>query len=154
MFLDEPHRTTRNYSSLKSKVGKDIFGKGDRMEPYYTAAFALYKLDYLFRSGKLEAKYKPARFHILLAAHILGNADPMPRMNSHEMEKYCKKLMEILWEPLAIDELLTQAAMVVDSVAADNFHRDNIRTDPFTKNVINQCKAIRALEQSRAGTSA
>jgi hypothetical protein len=145
MFLGEPHRTTRNYSSLKSKVGKDIFGKGDRMEPYYTAAFALYKLEYLFRSGKLEAKYKPARFHILLAARILGNPDPLPRMNSHDMEKYCKKLMDILWEPLSVDELLIQAATVVDSVAAGNFHRDNIRTEPFTTNVIGQCKLLQAL---------
>ena len=39
MFLDEAHRTTRNYSALKAKVGKDIFGKGHKMEPYYTAAF-------------------------------------------------------------------------------------------------------------------
>lgn len=151
MFLDEPHRTTRNYSALKSKVGKDIFGKGHRMEPYYTAAFALYKLEYLFRSGKLEAKYKPARFHILLAARILGNVDPLPWMNSHDMEKYCKKIMDILWEPYAADELLIKAATVVDSVAAGNFDRDNIRTEPFTKNVINQCKMIQALEEKKPG---
>ena len=31
MFLQEAHRTTRNYSALKDKVGKDIFGKGHRM---------------------------------------------------------------------------------------------------------------------------
>src|SRR5208337_1145343 len=151
MFLDEPHRTTRNYSALKSKVGKDIFGKGHRMEPYYTAAFSLYKLEYLFRSGKLEAKYKPARFHMLLAARILGNVDPLPWMTSHDMEKYCKKIMDILWEPYAADELLIKAATVVDSVAAGNFDRDNIRTEPFTKNVINQCKMIQALEEKKPG---
>ena len=39
MFLQEPHRTTRNYSALKEKVGKEIFGEGHRMEPYYLSAF-------------------------------------------------------------------------------------------------------------------
>ena len=137
MFLNEPHRTTRNYAALKSKVGGDIFGKGHRMEPYYTAAFALYKLEFLFRSGKLEAKYKPARFHILLAMRVLANPDPMPKMmNSKEMEKYCQKIMDALWDSTKADFLLLESARIVDEAAAGNFHRDNIRTEPFTQRVI------------------
>jgi AIPR protein len=142
MFLDEPHRTTRNYAALAGKVGKDIFVKGHRKEPYYVAAYTLYKLEYFFRSGRLEPKYKPARFHILLAVRILGNADPLPRMNSHEMEKYCKTLTDTLWEPSKADELIAQAAKIVDQAAAGNFDRDNIRTEPFTQKVISYCQAV------------
>lgn len=143
MFLQEAHRTTRNYSALKDKVGKEIFGKGHRMEPYYTAAYALYKLEYLFRSGKLEPKYKPARFHILLAARMLGNPDPLPKfMNSYEMENYCKPIMETLWDATKSDDLITFAAEAVDAAAGSNFDRDNIRTEPTTKNVIAKCQQI------------
>ena len=144
MFLEEPHRTTRNYASLASKVGKEIFVKGDREEPYYTAAFALYKLEYFFRSGRLESKYKPARFHILLAARILANPESLPRMNSREMEKYCLQIMNILWDPIRADELIVQAAKIVELAAAGDFHRDNIRTEPFTAKVVTFCRdAIR-----------
>ena len=139
MFLDEPHRTTRNYAALASKVGKDIFVKGHRKEPYYTAAFTLYKLEYFFRSGRLEPKYKPARFHILLAVRILGNADLLPKMNSYDMEKYCKNIMDTLWDPARADELIARAATIVDQAAAGDFHRDNIRTEPFTQKVIAYC---------------
>ena len=144
MFLDEAHRTTRNYSALKAKVGKDIFGKGHRMEPYYTAAFTLYKLEYLFRNGKLESKYKSARFHILLAARLLSAAEALPPMNSREMEKYCKPLMELLWDSAKADDLLAQAVKVVDDVAAGSFDRDKIRTEAFTKSVIARCKVLAA----------
>lgn len=141
MFLEEPHRTTRNYAALKAKVGDGIFAKGHKMEPYYAAAYTLYKLEYLFRSGRLEAKYKPARFHILLAARIL--ADPMPirpdRMNSREVERFSRKLIRLLWDAPIADDLLTRAARVVDEVADDNYHRDNIRTEPFTRKVIALC---------------
>jgi hypothetical protein len=143
MFLDEAHRTTRNYASLKAKVGKDIFGKGDRLEPYYTAAFALYRLEYLFRNAKLDAKYKAARFHILMATRLLGGEGDLPRMNSSAMEGYCKKIMDLLWDASAADELLTKAVTVVDAVAQGNFDRDIIRTKPFTKNVANQCTAMK-----------
>lgn len=72
MFLCEPHRATRNYAGLKSKVGDEIFAKDHKMDPYYTSAFALYKLEYLFRTNRLDAKYKSARFHILLALRLLA----------------------------------------------------------------------------------
>jgi hypothetical protein len=141
MFLEEPHRTTRNYASLAGKVGKEIFVKGHRKEPYYAAALALYKLEYFFRSGRLEAKYKAARFHILLAARLLANPDPLPQMNSREMEKYCKKIIDTLSDPSRADDLIVQAAKIVEKAAASNFHRDNIRTDPFTEKVVEFCKA-------------
>jgi hypothetical protein len=142
MFLGEPQRTTRNYAALKSRVGKEIFVKGHRMEPYYVSAFALYKLEYLFRSGRLEAKYKPARFHILLAARMLSNPGVrQPPMNSHEMARYCKRISDQLWDTTKSDALLTRAAKVVDYVAGSNFHRDNIRTEPFTQSVIARCEA-------------
>jgi hypothetical protein len=48
MFLDEPHRTTRSYARIADQVGSQIFAEGHRLESYYTAGFALYKLEYLF----------------------------------------------------------------------------------------------------------
>jgi hypothetical protein len=143
MFLEEPHRTTRNYSALKDKVGKEIFGKGHRMEPYYTSAFTLYKLEYLFRNSRLEPKYKPARFHILLAVRLLANVEPVPRfMNSLEMEKYCKPIQAALWDSSKCDDLITQAAAAVNKAVKGKFNRDTIRTEPTTKSVIAECQRM------------
>jgi hypothetical protein len=138
MFLDEAHSTTRNYSALKARVGKEIFGKGHKMEPYYAAAFALYRLEYLFRNSKVEAKFKPARFHILLAARLLAIPGQLPPMNSKDMESHCKQMLDVLWEPTTADDLLGRAVKVVDEVAAGEFDRDKIRTEAFTKSVISK----------------
>jgi AIPR protein len=140
MFLDEAHRTTRNYSALKAKVGKEIFGKGHRMEPYYAAAYALYRLEYLFRNGKLDSKYKPARFHVLLALRMLANSGKIPPWNSHDMEKFCQPIITTLWDSPKADELLFEAAAIVEEAAAGKFDRDTIRTEPFTAKVIELCK--------------
>jgi hypothetical protein len=140
MFLEEPHRTTRNYAALREKVGQEIFVEGHKLEPYYLSAWALYRLEALFRSGRLEAKYKPARFHILLAVRILANHAQPPRMNSHDMETYCSALTESLCDTTRADDLILRAARAIDDVAAGNFHRDNIRTEPFTKRVIAYCQ--------------
>lgn len=152
MFLNEPHRATRNYAALKAKVGDGIFADGHRMEPYYTAAFTLYKLEHLFKKKQLDRQYKPARFHILLAARLLaGPGIALPRMNSHDMGRYCQAIMEQLWDPKLADTLIQTAAEIIDIVAAGDFHRDNIRTEAFTKRLLSEVqKMIERGEEARA----
>jgi hypothetical protein len=57
------------------------------------------------------------------------------------MEKYCSSMMEILWDGDQADNLINRAAAIVDKVAAGDFDRDKIRTDPFTTKVIEECEA-------------
>jgi hypothetical protein len=135
MFLNEPHRTTRNYAGLKKKIGADILHKDHKLEPYYAAALGWYKIESLFRSGKLEPKFKPARFHIMMAARIIGVGDEMPLMSSNKMEKYSNSLIEIFQSPEKSEAVLMNAANLVEEVASGNFNRDNIRTEPFTDRV-------------------
>jgi AIPR protein len=155
MFLDEAHRTSRNYAALKAKVGKDIFGKGHKKDPYYTASLALWRLEYLFRNARLDAKYKPARFHILLAVRLLAKPDAqLPMPNSRDMEKYCTGIMETLWDGDKADVLISRAAAIVDTAAAGDFDRDKIRTEPFTKRVIDECKTENAKHAPANGPAA
>jgi hypothetical protein len=133
IFRDLPHRTTRNYKALLREIGREIFGQDHRIEPYYTAALAHYRLEYLFRNGHLRAELKPARYHILLACRIIWNPSPIPRMNSNEMGRYSEQFNTVLWNDDAARELMLRAAEVVEQVAGGNFHRDNIRTETFTQ---------------------
>ncbi|MFZ0887431.1 MAG: AIPR family protein [Candidatus Binataceae bacterium] len=140
MFLEEPHRTTRNYSSLREKVGKEIFVEGHRLEPYYVSAWALYKLEYLFRSGRLDAKYKPARFHLLLAVRLLFNSGSLPQMNSKEMTVFCNALSEVLWDSARADAIFAKAVGAVDVATRGDFNRDIIRSQPTTERLKDQCR--------------
>jgi hypothetical protein len=146
IFLDEAHRTTRNYKSIRDKVSKEIFVKGHRIEPYYLAAMMFYRLDSLFRGKKLDAKFKPARFHIMMAARMLATNTPAPKMQANAMEGFCDGLLQILWDQAEAEKLLLAAANVVSNAAQNDFQRDNIRTEPFTKKV----KAAIAATQNTA----
>jgi hypothetical protein len=136
IFRGMPHRTTRNYKALLRGVGTDIFNKDHRLEPYYVAAFAHYRLEFLFRNQLLPTELKPARYHLLLAYRILAGGEPLPPMNSHEMERYCSGLMDSLWDDDASKAHFENAVAHVRAVAAGNLHRDNIRTEPFTEGLL------------------
>ncbi|HTV55513.1 MAG TPA: AIPR family protein [Terriglobia bacterium] len=141
MFLNEPHRATRNYKALKARVGTDIFAKDQKMELYYVSALALYRIEFLFRTKRLEAKYKPARYHILTAVRILIAGFEMPAFTANRMEAYCKTLSDTLQDQSKSEEYVLSAARIVEAAAAGNFHRDNIRTERFTQKVIELAKA-------------
>ncbi|HNQ62011.1 MAG TPA: AIPR family protein [Bacteroidia bacterium] len=135
MFLEFPHRTTRNYKALLKSVGSDIFHKDHRLEMYYVSAYAHYKLEYLFRSGVIAATLKPARYHLLYLFRLLTNSTPLPRPNSHEMSRYCDSLTTVLWDDNLVRQKFLDAVAIVLQVSASNLHRDNIRTEPFTEQV-------------------
>lgn len=142
VFRTLPHRTTRDYKALLRGVGTEIFNKEHRLEPYYTAAFAHYRLEFLFRSQVLQAELKPARYHLLLVYKILVCGEALPPLNSHEMARMCNGLMESLWDDDISRTIFETAAEHVRAVAAGNLHRDNIRTEPFTESLLKRLKDV------------
>jgi hypothetical protein len=74
MILGEPHQTTRRYNEVKKRIGTTIFADNHVLEQYYMTAFASYRLEFLFRNGLLDAKYKPARYQILVTVHYPGSS--------------------------------------------------------------------------------
>lgn len=138
--LEEPHRTTRNFRALIDKVGTEIFAANHRLEPYYASAVGLYRLEYLFKRGIIDAKYKPARHHLLLAARLLAMGQRPPLPNSREMARWSEDLIDAFWDIERSETLYRSAVRIVDAAAAGDYHRDNIRTQPFTEEVIRRCR--------------
>jgi hypothetical protein len=56
-------------------------------------------------------------------------------MQSNAMATYCEAMLAKLWDPAESERLLLDATEVVARAADNNFQRDNIRTEPFTKRV-------------------
>ena len=136
MFLGEPHTTAKSYKLLRARVGTDIFVKGHKLEPYYVAALTAYRLELQYRSQKINASYKSARYHILLAMRLLMDPAPLPPMNSKDIEKRCNAMIATLSDPAVVDQLFQKAVQVVDKVSNGDLSRDNIRTQAATAKIV------------------
>ncbi|RKR81825.1 AIPR protein [Mucilaginibacter gracilis] len=137
VFLEVPHRTTRNYKALLKSVGTDIFNLEHKLEMYYVSAYSYYKLDYLFRVGAIPPTFKPARYHLLFVFRCLALNDysSLPRPNSKDMVKYCDNLLKVLWDDTLVKQTFQEAAKIVNHVANGDLDRDSIRTEPFTEQI-------------------
>lgn len=136
MFLDEPTRVTRDYKAIRDLVGYRIFKEGDRLEPYYAAAFGYYRLEFLLRNRHLDPEFKAARYHILMAFRHLINAEKLPRMNSGDMKERADEITSVLWDAEGAHARLTEAAKMVREVVGEPFDRDHIRTEPTKEQLL------------------
>jgi hypothetical protein len=137
MYLAVPHRTMRSYKSLLSTVGKDLFVSGHKLELYYVAAFAFYKLEYFFRNGLIDPKYKVARFQILLALKlsIIGAANSP--LNSGKAEAKAKEMEAILWDDESAAKAFLLAVKILEEVQdGGGLDRDLVHTEQLTEKIL------------------
>lgn len=141
MFLDDAHRG--HYpASLRQFVGSKIFHKNHRLEPYYTSAFAHYKLESLFRNGSLDSRYKPARYHLLMVARHQVGEGHMPALQANVMQKYCEGLLTHLWDDAAALAMFQDAIQLIDAVVDTRaLNRDLAKTQPFTEEILVRLRA-------------
>lgn len=138
MFLDEPIRATRQYKTIRDMVGEDIFVRGHKKEPYYVAAYAAYRLEFLLRNQKLGAEYKPARSLILMTLRYLLDGKRLGWLNSKDTEKRCNAMAKILWDTSKSDALIFKAARMVKDAVGSPFERDLIRVEPIKEKLLDK----------------
>ncbi|MER7673805.1 AIPR family protein [Kitasatospora sp. NPDC096128] len=150
MMLNEPWRAGRYYAELLRIRGSEIFKAGDLPDPYYVAAVASYRLEYFFRNGYVDGRYKPARYQILMAIRHYIEPGEVPTRR-RELERYCARISDRLWDlqegPALIQAILPAIDSAVAATESDGIlDRDTVRTQAFTDLVI---KGIATLLQAK-----
>ncbi|MFF0713593.1 AIPR family protein [Streptomyces bauhiniae] len=147
MMLDEPWRAGRYYKELQRIRGNDIFKPGDSPDAYYVSAVAAYRLEYFFRNNHVDAKYKPARYQILMAMRHYAEPGPIPTKR-RDLEKYCIRLADRLWDPQEGPKLVQAILPVIDEAVLQTekdgiLDRDTVRTQNFTDLTLNGVRALK-----------
>ena len=117
MFLNEPQSTQRYFGELLSSYSTRLFQENHSMYPYYTSGLALNVLEEFFRENKLNYGFKKFKYHLLLLfwIRVVGLKIPINVSTNKEMEKYCSKIMEILWDRKKALELFKTCALIIEN---------------------------------------
>lgn len=145
-FSDEAHLSTGYPMQLLARLagarraddsGHRILLFGDSDEPvvYYAAASAHYRLDLFFTTSRLEAKYKPARWHLLSAArHLLLPGAP-PAFDDKRFRSWVKPLLDALWDDTDGPALFLEAVKVIEGSGVD-LTRAALRNASATQDIL------------------
>ena len=96
MFLDEPSAVSGQYGAVVKRFGNKIFKSSDKPIIYYTSALALYKIENLFKTNKIDKKYRRSRYHAMMLFRIVVSKEEKPRFNQRKMELYCQNILDVL----------------------------------------------------------
>lgn len=96
MFLNEPSAVSGQYGTVAKRVGNKIFKTSDKLIMYYVSALSLYKVENLFKSNKIDKKYRRSRYHAMMPFRIVMSKEDLPKFNQKKMEAYCQNLLDIL----------------------------------------------------------
>lgn len=100
MFLNEPQSTHRYFGELLKSYSSRLFQDNHSFFPYYTSGLALCIIDDFYRENKLNTSLRRFKYHLLLMfrIQIAGDKVPINISGNREIEKYCTKLLETLWD--------------------------------------------------------
>jgi AIPR protein len=133
MFLGEPHRG--HYPrSLSGNVGKTLFSRSHNPDPYFASAFAQYRLEYFFRNRSIDKRFKPARYHLLMAAARILQPEPIPNASANQVKGYCSRLLQQLTDDNKMVNAFKKASTIVDAARGKSeLDRKLTKTLPFTR---------------------
>lgn len=150
MFYAVPHSTHRYYGELLKSYSKfnKVFDENHNLLMYYVSALALYKVDLAMSQGLISTDYHDFRQHLLLLLRIFFlKTDNLPPMNSNEMERKCKTIMDSLKDARKLELTLKQAIQVIDYCSAHTKLTCGIgnsldRRKEFTQELIDAAKTM------------
>lgn len=105
MFLDEPSGVSGQYGTVAKRVGNKIFKVTDKQIMYYVSAYALYRIENLFKLNKIDKQHRRCRYHAIMLFRLVVCDNKMPKFNSKIMEKYCQKLLSALENDIECERL-------------------------------------------------
>ncbi|WP_037705859.1 AIPR family protein [Streptomyces sp. AA1529] len=147
MFLHEPSRAGRYYKELKEAREEDLFRPDQSALAYYASAATAWRIEWLFRNKRIDRKYTPAKYQLLMAVkiYLLGTGD-LPKGN-RLASRECQKILDVIWDPIAAEGLIQKLLPAVDVAAAQEdasgvITRDTVRTQRFAENLRREVQGL------------
>lgn len=135
IFLDLPHNSSRYTNRLYEEVGGGIFRDDHKLLPYVASAFAAYRLELAFRAG-LESKYKPARYHILMAFKYQALGTKSAPLESAKVEIQSQALISALKGPDQVGIFREAAETIMAAAGGEVPSSDRLKRQQFTTELI------------------
>lgn len=118
MFYDKPHLASRYYGRLLNSID-GIFNDAHQLLPYYTCAFTLYRLEYLFRNKSIPAQYRKFKYFILMMIKYDLAEGEIPQMNANKMNKFCEKILSVASNNSELIEEVNKLTSLLDKHVED-----------------------------------
>ncbi len=136
LFFDKPDMATRYFGTLFTEFGQKLFKENHSMLPYYTASYALYNLDKIFRKRDLDRKYRKLRYFILMMLRYEIMKQGCPPFENKKIEGYCNEFLQIINSTEKFKKIINRIIKKIDSLKLDLSDNDLSKSRRLVKQCI------------------
>ena len=134
MFYDKPHLASRYYGKLLSSID-GIFDDNHQLMPYYTSAYTLYRLDYLFRNKTLPSQYRKFKYYILMMLKYSLAEEKIPEMNANKMNKVCEVILKVANNNDKLTDEVNKLTPLIDKYVEDITSNESTKSASLVDNL-------------------
>lgn len=137
-YFDKPDMATRYFGTLFNDLGSKLFDESHQLILYYTASFALYKIDEAFRKGIINKSYKKIKYFILMMLRYEIDKNPFPPFNSNRIEKYCENILKQINTDKDFNRILKNVITKINSLKIDLDDREISKSKTLATNCLSK----------------
>ena len=119
VFSELPNQVGRYYKDIIPLIGKEIFAADHEVHSYYTAAYIAYRLEYMFRSRRMGAEWKPFRFQLAMAARLILEKSLKLDPRRKRSQVYCSEIDAVMVDADAAQEVFESGAKAIERAIKD-----------------------------------
>jgi hypothetical protein len=150
MLLESPHLVSGYYGTIAKRLGESLFREGHRFEPYYASGLGYYRLESMFRSRQLDARYKKLRYHLLMMVRLLCSQESVPRFDRKEVENYCNQLVSLFNDADRFASVVMDAVRIAEGSGVDIMDKSQLKQKEKTTVFLEACRKYVEIEERRA----
>ena len=117
MFYGEPHSVHRYYGELLRANANKVFQDDHQISLYYASAWTLHQIEAGMRCGEIGVEWKPYRYHLLfliqLYVRICRKVNKMPWLNSRDMDRLAKSIIDVANDKKSFGPLLRYLTNII-----------------------------------------
>jgi hypothetical protein len=135
MFLDVPHLAAGFPTQTFQEKADSLFQPEHRELAYYTAAFALYRLELSLGNNYVPRKYQRFKWHLLMLLRYQQGGADLPGLRSKKLDDYCKRILSGLAEGgKTAAEPFMQATRIIDAIGEAS--KDRLKRARYTEELL------------------
>lgn len=141
MFFFQPHRAARDHRGIRKEFSNRIFSDKHNVVLYHLSAFALYKFDYLIRSGKVDRSRVIFKFYALYAlVKKHWNTPDILDASTKSQKKLTDAVFEIVMDNEQFATHIEEVANHLENIIAEAelTSREKIRDYIRNESVVNE----------------
>lgn len=99
IFLNRPDLAYRYPKRMYDLFSNNIFSDSTKEIVFYASCLSLYRLHLHVANALIPQNMRKYKWHILVLVGAIIAGKKIPKLNSRAMEKYCKKIIDVISKP-------------------------------------------------------